>query len=298
MITLILSIICSTSIYLTFKIAEQQKIANFPIILINYFIAAILGFSLNFYNNGNLSITIGSWLPMALLISSMFIIMFFLIGYSSQKAGISVTSVATRMSVLIPIVFSIIIDDSDKLTIVKLLAITVAVIALVLTVYKPRTAKINLKFIFLPIILFIGAGLVDSFVKYAQHAYVDESNISIFSSFVFLVSFIITLTIGLIKPSKLRGLKSKKAWIIGIGLGAVNFGSMFFIIKALDSSIFNGNGSIIFALNNIGIVVLSVVLAIVLFGEKLNKVNKIGIALSMLALFLLTDNSFLNSLFK
>jgi drug/metabolite transporter (DMT)-like permease len=296
MIALLLSILCSTSIYITFKLAEKLNIDNFRIILINYFIATILGFTILFLENGQITIETGPWLLFSVIIGSMFIMMFFLIGYSSQKAGISVTSVATRMSVLIPIVFSMIIDESDRLTITKLIAIAVALVALVLTIYKPGQARINWKYLFLPVILFLGAGLVDSFVKYAQHNYVDADNLSVFSSFVFLVSLILTSLVGLFgKKNKLKDLKSGKAWGIGIILGMVNFGSMYFIIKTLDSGIFDG--SIVFALNNIGIVVLSVLLAIVLFQEKLSSINKAGIVLSVIALWLLTNDSFLKSIF-
>ena len=64
--------------------------------------------------------------------------MFFLIAYSSRKAGISVTTVASKMSVIFPIIFSLIIDTNDQLSNIKTVAIICTLAGVAITVYKPR----------------------------------------------------------------------------------------------------------------------------------------------------------------
>jgi len=68
-------------------------------------------------------------------------------------------------------------------------------------------------------------------------------------------------------------------------LGLVNFGSLYFIINALNTS--KLNSSLVFALINISIVCLSAIIGILYFKEKLNKLNITGIILAILSLFLL-----------
>jgi len=51
---------------------------------------------------------------------------------------------------------------------------------------------------------------------------------------------------------------------------------------ALESNVFDS--SIVFGINNMGIVVLSVIIALIFFSEKLSNLNKAGIVLSILTI--------------
>ena len=285
MIYLIFSIICSALIFALFKTAELRKVDNIAIIIINYITALGLGFLLNDIEL-NLSSTIhSSWFSLALIIGVLFIANFFLIGFSSQKAGISATTVSAKMSVVIPILFSILYDPNDHLTLSKQLGVALALVALFLTVYKKRDQKTDLRYIFLPVILFVGMGLVDSFVKYAQQDYLDDSNLSLFSAFTFAGAFVTGLVILAIIRYPLKKFASPTPWVIGSFLGAVNFGSMYFLVLALEKSMIAG--SAIFGINNIGIVGLSVMIALLFFKEKLRPINWAGIVVSLFAVWIL-----------
>ncbi|MCD4709565.1 MAG: hypothetical protein K8R52_01860, partial [Bacteroidales bacterium] len=77
----------------------------------------------------------------------------------------------------------------------------------------------------------------------------------------------------------------------GLLLGAVNFGSIFFLVRALNYNPAAGksmDSSMIFGANNISIMALSVLVGLLVFKEKLIFVNWIGIVLSALALLLFT----------
>ncbi|MEA3445236.1 MAG: DMT family transporter, partial [Bacteroidota bacterium] len=245
----------------------------------------ILGFSLNRIDI-NLSNTLHSnWFFLAMIIGLMFIGMFFLIGYSAQKAGISVTTVSTKISVVVPILFSIFYDPNDKINMVKALGIGLALIALFLSVYKKRTEKVNRKFIFLPVILFVGMGTIDSIVKFAQHDYINHSNLPAFTAFTFACSLVSGIIILIVLRYPIKDFLSIKAWVIGILLGMANFGSMYFLVLALENSIFSG--SAVFGINNIGIVGFSVLIALLFFKERLKPINWIGIFISMIAIWVL-----------
>lgn len=292
MVFLILSILSSTAIFITFKLIGRYKINTFSTIIINYIVACLAGFFLSNSFPSPTQIVTSQWFPVSLLIGVMFIIMFWIIGLSTQKAGVAVTTVAGKLSVIIPIAFSIWYEANDKLTPVKLVGIALALVAVVLTSYRQKHSDGEQKKFLLPLILFIGMGIVDSFVKYAQAAYVSDEVNPIFSATVFGIAGITGFLALPFNKDATKDLMKLKTWVLGIVLGLVNFGSIYFIIGALNHIDINtgqqAEGSIIFGINNLSIVVLSVILGFVLFRERPSKVNWAGIALSVMAILILT----------
>jgi len=286
---LILCILSSTGIFIVFKSIDRFNIPPLPVIVINYLTATLLGF---FLQNSLLSIPSvwkSEWFPISAVIGILFTVMFFLVAYSSKKAGISITTVASKMSVIFPIMFSILIDPADRLTLVKILAIVCTLSGVALVVYKPGNGKPDLSAIYIPLLLFAGMGLVDSLVKYAQHRYVVDSEVASFSSVLFLNAFISGVLVLLLRPGFHRSLLRPAVWMWGVVLGTVNFGSVFFLVRTLNYLSPAGkstDSSVIFGVNNIGIVALSVMAGLLLFREHLKPVNWLGIGLSAMALIL------------
>lgn len=290
---LILCILSSTGIFIIFKFLDRKSIAPYPVIVINYLVASLFGFLINRADLSMQSIVSAPWLPISFLIGVLFIVMFFVIARSSQAAGISITTVASKMSVVFPIVFSMMIDDSDKLTLFKLSAIVAALVGVLFTVYTPVSSRDILKKISLPFILFVGMGIVDSLVKFAQHSYVDNADRALFSALLFAIAFLTGLVILPFKRDHVKHFKKSATWIWGVALGIVNFGSIYLLVSALNYIGNDGvatDSSIIFGVNNIGIVSLSVLAGIALFSEKLRPVNWVGIAISIIAIILFTMN--------
>lgn len=283
MIYLLASIFTSSMIYVVFKIAKNYACNLSPLITINYLTATVLGLLLFNPVDGSFPNKAFQWLPFGIILGILFIAMFYLIGNSSQKAGITVTTLANKLSLVFPVLFSILYFN-EELTLIKTLGLLTAFIAVFLTVYKSELKKTNPLFLILPIAIFIGSGITDSVVKYAQAVKIDASEASIFSSFVFLVAFVLGTIILLIQKQKLI-FKHAPTLILGVLLGAVNFGSLYFIINALNKS--NINSSMVFAINNMSIVTFSAILGTFFFREKLSKLNLAGIALAIVSLYFL-----------
>lgn len=286
---LILCILSSTSIFVIFKSIDRQGIPAFPVIVLNYLTASVLGFIINPGGINFSAIRNAQWLPISALIGILFITMFFLIAFSSRKAGISITTVASKMSVIFPILFSLIIDPSDQLSGFKTAAIFATLAGVGLTVYKPRERFMDPAVIYIPLILFIGMGVVDSLVKYAQHNFVSDSHTALFSAVLFLNAFVSGVVALLFFPKFFSWYSRMLVWIWGILLGAVNFGSIYFLVRTLNWVSPSGlrmDSSVIFGVNNIGIVALSVLVGLWLFNEKLLLINWLGVVLSALALLL------------
>ncbi len=76
-----------------------------------------------------------------------------------------------------------------------------------------------------------------------------------------------------------------KAIIAGIVLGVPNYFSIYTYIQAMQSNIMRKSALI--PVNNIGIVIVSTIAAIIFFKQKLSKINYIGLALAVLAIGLI-----------
>lgn len=288
---LLLCILSSTGIFVIFKTISRFRIPAFPVIVINYLVATLLGLWIN-TGDANIASVLGSrWLPISMIIGIMFILMFFLVAHSTKKAGLSVTTVASKMSVIFPVVFSLFIDPSDQLTLMKATAVIMALGGVVLTVYKPENGNLEKSVILIPLLLFVGMGVVDSMVKLAQQQYVEDIETALFSAILFLNAFLSGVLALAIYRKDNRHFLRARVWGWGVLLGAVNFGSIFFLVKALNYSSATGAGmdsSVIFGANNISIVALCVLVGLWVFKERLKLINWIGIVLSALALLLFT----------
>lgn len=286
---LLLCILSSTAIFVTFKTINRFQIPAFPVIVINYLTATLLGFLIYTGDKGLSSIPGSPWLPISIIIGIMFILMFFLVAYSTRKAGITVTTVASKMSVIFPIIFSLIIDPTDQMSMIKAIAVVLALGGVILTVYKSDRELPEKSVIFIPLLLFVGMGLVDSLVKLAQQRYVNDDETALFSAILFLNAFLSGILVAFFYRKYLPWFLKAKVWAWGLLLGSVNFGSIYFLVRALHYSSPSGSkmdSSVIFGANNLSIVALSVLVGLLVFKEKLRLINWIGIVLSALALFL------------
>ncbi len=287
MVYLILCIFSSSVILLLFKYIERKGVDAFQTIVVNYLVACVLGVFISIGSNYKLSSFDISSLPYALFIGFLFIIVFFQIAQSTKHAGVSTTTVATKMSVVIPVVFSI-LRYNETLNYVKIAGIGVALIALFLTVHKKSKSKLSRKAWLYPVIIFFGTGIVDTSIKFSQSEHIPPGGLGTFNTVVFGTSFLIGAAIFLISW-KNQIIKFKPSVLIyGSLLGFANFGSLFFLISALNKS--GLNSSIVFPLNHIGVVVVSVISAILIFKEKVSYTNLLGVIIAIFAVILLVGN--------
>lgn len=284
MIYLLLCIIASAGIFVVFKIAGNLKLDTFRIIVINYIAAAILGFSIGeLPEKTDLN---AGWIPMAIIIGVLFIVVFFIIALSTQKAGIAVTSVASKMSVVIPITFSLFYFN-EPISFLKITGIFLALASVFMTTYNSDKSKKNGALaVLLPIVIFFSAGIIDSLIKYTQEVHIAGESALLFSSILFSISALTGLIFSIFRKGVLKNKKLIQTIIVGTILGIANFFSLYGIIMALESYVFDS--SIVFGINNMGVMVLSVIIALVFFNEKLSKLNTAGIALSILTIIFLS----------
>jgi drug/metabolite transporter (DMT)-like permease len=204
---------------------------------------------------------------------------------TSQKNGISVASVATKMSVVIPILSGI-IYFKESLSTSTILGIILAIISVYLTA-KKETGPLKWQNIMLPLLVFLGAGTVDTFIKFLQHYYVKDTEIALFSATTFGVAFVIGIPFIFLNIQTKKNTLRFKNIIAGILLGVPNYFSLLFMIKMLASNLFSS--AVLFTIHNIAIVVLTTILGVFFFKEHLNLRNSIGLIIAVVAIFLMTN---------
>lgn len=267
-------------------------------LIFNYITAFVLGITLTETALNELqNVPNEPWFIASLLLGVLFILVFSLMAKTTQTHGVGVVSVASKMSLSLPVLFVFLVYK-EPVTFYKILGFILALAAVFLISYtKPKTVGTNLatkssKWMYLlPLWVFLGSGIIETSIKYIQEEMLTNSSVASFSAFVF---FSAATTGVLIRLSELlrgqsnRKLLSKqvtKSLIGGICLGVPNFFSVYFFIQALQSNILTSAG--VFIINNVSIVVIATFLGIILFNEKFELKNKIGIMLALLSICLI-----------
>lgn len=285
---LFLSIISSTSIPIVFKIMEKQDIPLVFPIVINYLTAGLLGFFLT-PGPGKALFTADlftvPWFFMAGIIGMLLIALFFIIGLSTRRAGITPTTIAGKMSVIIPIVFSIVWFGED-MNLFKLGGILSGLFSVFLIAAKKENTAAHGNPFSLPLVLFIGAGVLDALIKLTQQKFLSSETSAVFTGTCFFFAFAAGVAVCFFQKTGAREFFRPKTLLAGLVLGCVNFGSIFFLIRTLENGMLAA--SVLFGLNSIGIVCLSVFTAAALFKERLSKANWIGVGLAVTAVLSFT----------
>lgn len=225
-----------------------------------------------------------SWFFGALFLGALFVSVFFVMATTAQKNGVSVASVAGKMSVVVPVLFGTFLYQ-ESVTILKVLGILIALLAVYLASVKDEVDTKSGGMLF-PILLFFGSGVIDTTLKYVEVNFVPQEEVSLFSGSLFGIAAVFAATIILIQQVRKKTSFGFKNIIAGIALGVPNYFSIIFLIKALQNKDFES--SVLFTVNNVGIVILSTFVGLLIFKEKFSLKNKLGVFLAVLGILLVT----------
>jgi len=283
LLVLILSILISSFLFAIFKLFSKYNVDILSAIIINYLVAFLVGCSVE----GNLIITEAikhTWFYSAVGLGFLFIYLFTLMANTTNSHGVTITVLANKMSLIIPVLLAFLFINED-ISLLQLVGISISLIGIVLTLMKPNQT-LHLTHLKNPIILFVGSGILDFSLKLNQKYLLRTSSFYSFVSVVFLSAFIVGIIYAL---STKKFQFNKKNVIAGVGLGIPNFFSIFFILSALN--IEGMNSTVIFPINNSGILLVSTLLGFLFFKEKMNIKNWLGIVCCLGGIFLIAFNS-------
>ncbi|MFT5237571.1 MAG: drug/metabolite transporter (DMT)-like permease [Flavobacteriaceae bacterium] len=290
MIYLALSVLSSVIIFVTFKLFSKYQINTLHAIVVNYIVACISGIVAYESSIDFTEIPSYEWFYYTLGLGALFIIVFNLMAITTQRSGLSVVSVATKMSVVIPIIFGL-VYYKESFGVYKIIGVLLALIAVYLASNKSRDGiSVSPKGFIFPLLVFIGSGIIDTSLKFLENSFVAENDVPIFSATIFGSAAFIGIIVLSFKAVQGNFSFQFKNVLGGIALGIPNYFSIFFLVKALRSDLLDSSG--IFTVNNVAIVMISTLFGIILFKEKLSTKNWLGILLAIISIFLVTLSGF------
>ena len=280
MVYLIIAILTSTSIMIVFKLSKKYSIDILQAITVNYLVAAGFGFAISDKPITFEIIKNTDWFQISFIVGITFIVGFNLFALSAQKAGVAITAVASKMSVVIPVILGFTIF-SEQPSILKIIGILFTLSAFYLIFKKEKGFKVNYRYIILPLLLFLANGANDSLLKYTQHNFIHSDNeFILFLAVIFFIALIIGSFVMGFNIAFTKKKISLKSIGVGVLLGVLNWYSTLFFLKALNVI----DVSVVVPVLNVSIVSLSALAGYFIFKEELRKINWIGIFLAVLAI--------------
>ncbi len=267
-----------------FKLFERFRIKTADAIVVNYAVATLLSFTLDGSGIPLLKSHTYPWFPHALCMGVLFITLFNIIGTSTQKMGISVTTVANKMSLVIPVLFAVWILN-ENLGGYKIVGLLFAGIAVILSSYKQESRLGEKKYLFYPFIVFLGSGAIDAYFKFNEEFTLGNNGLEPFTGWIFLTAGCIGLIYWILRYVKAKEIPAGNVIWAGVLLGIPNYFSVYFLLKAL--SINDLESSVVIPVNNLGVVAMGALAGIIFFDERPNKFNVAGLILCFLAIVLI-----------
>lgn len=168
-----------------------------------------------------------------------FIILFNIIGFTTQRLGVAVASVANKLSLVIPFIFSILLyNEKSNGTKNSWSSYGIGKCLIYLLAFQKQqqsthSKKISFWISLVPAILFLGSGLLDTMIKYVEQGFINENN----NNEYLITAFAAAGTIGsrILISAFITGKQqfSSKALLMGIAIGIPNYFSIWCLMQVL-----------------------------------------------------------------
>ena len=287
MTEIIITISTFTSMVMLFKYFEKIKVNNLQAISANYFTAGILSiiFLPNTFDFDKIDHSTSTlFFALAIVVGLLFVFTFNLYAHGAQKIGVTPSTIANKMSMIIPIIIGIVLLN-EEVTINKVLGISFAFGAIFLSSLGDREYSLNKKYLINIVLLFIGQGLADGILNWAQKFILNSSNMNLFFAVTFLAAGFAGLIFVFVKLSSQNIKIEPKSIFWGIVLGIPNYLTLLYFVKSLKSELFSS--SEIFPIINIGVIIFCTILSIILFRERVSIFNWLGVVLGIFSIFII-----------
>lgn len=280
---LLLAVITSVLVVIVIKFFDKYNIDSFQAIGINYIICIIAGILSHKGRVDVLSMPSQPWFYFALLLGGGFILMFNVFAIATSKIGIALSSVSSKMSVVIPVYFGIILYN-DSFDIFKVIGVVFAILAFYFIFKKEKNIPFRKLYFFLPLMLFMGNGFNDTMQTYCQRMFhMDNNMILSFMIVIYSSAFTLSLLIFTVRKLINNYSISLKNIIAGVVLGVFNFTTTFFFLKSVGAF----QSTFVFPVFNVSLVLMSTLIGVIFFREKLRFVNWAGIILAIAAILII-----------
>ena len=284
MLYLLLAIVCASTYSVLFKLFACRDVDSLQAIAFNYLTATRLGVLLSFGDMSSGVVLAGREWLLSVVMGVMFMAAFVLMARSTARSGVAVTTVAARVSLIIPVVCSYLFlaEGAEP----RWGAIAVIIVALVMVIggakrkgKMPQSGKSAERHdivgaALLPLSVFVLFGANNFCLKWAQSGMDSDAGASQLSAAIFFVAAISSALYYLLTTRERRF--SWKALGGGVLLGVANFFTTYFMflgIAKMPSGVF-------FPIYHVGIVALVTTVGVWLFGERLSWMQIVGLGVA------------------
>ena len=282
--TFVATIVSTVFIYLLFPSFKRWGVQTNWAITINYFVAASLGWSLAGGAPAVERTLDAPWIFPLSALGLFFYPLFRLTARCSQELGVSVATIASKLSMAIPVLALALMDGMHHISFGQWAGMVLAFPAVWLSASSgeqnmPRTAasKPRANLMWIPVIMFFGSGCIDlMFGWYAEHPTLQASGMQMaFASVPFTLGGVVGLADQF--RSK-RGFPKRRDVLGGLLLGVTNFGSLYFLLLAFDSGLFPR--AMVVPLLNLSVIVLATLGGVMLLKDIPNHKARWGVILA------------------
>lgn len=278
---ILLSAACSLLIAHFLKITEVKKLRTLNTLTVNYLVASVFALVWGFGKAGweliNLDLL---FLGFCLVVGVFFITNFMVYSKSVHANGVGVTITSMRLSLLVPVLLSILLYK-EYLTILKTGGVLLVFVALLLL--KPKKTEVKIGRInagWLLLIVFALSGFADASLKVYKEEFSTQLNEMIFMGMVFLGAFFIGFISILVRKGSLF---TKAEFKQGALIGIPNLYSSIFLIYALEDI----SGSIAYPMVNMLSVAGGTALGLIRWDDTVSTLQWAGLGIALIAILIL-----------
>lgn len=274
MLFLILSVICSVTVGVIFKIARKYDVSATQIVGYNY--ASALALCYLFFSPDLTVLDASSPWGIFISLGILLPVVFLFLATSIKHIGIVKTDVAQRLSLIVSILGAWLFFG-EQFSGLKLTALLFGFPAIILILDKSTQNKKN-KWIY-PALVLLGFGVVDLLFKQIALTSALPFTTSLFV--LFSIALVIMILFNAYKMLLRKAKIDSKNILFGGLVGVFNFGNILFYLKAHQA--FAQNPSTVFAGMNMGVIVIGTLVGVFIFKEKITRLNIIGLLLALTA---------------
>ena len=299
MVYLALSILFSVLLLVNFRLFPKYDINTTQAISLNYIVCFATGLLLMPKGQAFVLDLSENWTWYCLLLGIGFIVTFLLSGLATQRMGMTATSLANNVSLVLPVMASLFLFDTDmQFDAVNYLGLACAFIALILVSIKKETTPVDtsdLKSVgvsggLLVLGVFLMYGITNTAINFLNLNYIPNPDLTIPVTLVMVLGAVIAgLCLFVYTSWKENKLPNKQTLVASVTLGVPNFLSFFLLILALTA--FGNSGAFVYPIYNIGVILVSSLIGILFFKEKLSPLNYTGLGIAFLAIILISHQS-------
>jgi len=270
----LLAVVCSVLVSVLLKLARRHGIDVGQAVAWNYVVASVLTALLLEPSPELLRTPATPWLALAglgVLLPTIFLVL----ATSVRHAGIVRSDAAQRLSLLLSLLAAFVLFG-ETFTTHKMIGIALGLLALLGMIWRPAGEPGEERAGWLyPLLVFAGFAAIDILLKQVARAGLPlGTSLQAMFALALLVAFALQLA------RRIRfTLRSAAA---GLLLGLLNFGNILFYLRGHRA--LPEHPSLVFASMNIGVVALGALVGLLVFRERLSRLNLAGVALALLAI--------------